>query len=321
MRVPRLPVSRPLIIAHRGASGYLPEHTLVGKALAFGMGADYLEQDVVATRDGELIVFHDLVLDQVTDVRECYPGRHRADGHFYCIDFTLDELRTLRVGARRRSGGAGLRYPQRFPDECGRFPIPTLTEEIGFIQGLSRSTGRPAGIYPEIKEPAWHRQQGMDIGERLLAILDEAGYRSAKDAVFVQCFDANELKRLRQQLGCELRLVQLIERQQAPALHRSHLDQIALYAEAIGPALELIYEGRSAASSEPLVTSLVDDAHAAGLAVHPYTFRKDELPPGIDDFTSLLRLFLGQLGVDGLFTDFPDLVAEFLNSPQDTQAV
>ncbi len=313
-------MSRPLIIAHRGASGYLPEHALVSKALAFGMGADYLEQDVVATRDGELIVFHDLVLDQVTDVRERCPGRARADGHFYCVDFTLEELRTLRVGARRRSGGEGLRYPQRFPDDGGRFPIQTLSEEIRFIQGLSRSTGRPAGIYPEIKEPAWHRQQGIDITERLLAILDEAGYRSAEDTAFVQCFDAHELKRLRQQFGCELRLVQLIEHRQMPSLERSHLDQIAVYAEAIGPALGLVYQGRSPGTSEMLVTSLVDDAHAAGLAVHPYTFRKDDLPAGIDDFTTLLQLFLGRLGVDGVFTDFPDLVADFLNPQRGTRA-
>lgn len=312
-------MSRPLIIAHRGASGYLPEHTLVSKALAFGMGADYLEQDVVAARDGTLIVFHDLVLDHVTDVRACFPGRARADGHFYCVDFTLEELRTLRVGARRRSGAGSLRYPQRFPQDCGGFPIQTLAEEIRFIQGLSRSTGRAAGIYPEIKDPAWHRQQGIDIAERMLPILDEAGYRTPEDAAFIQCFDANELKRLRQRFGCRLRLVQLVDRQQMPVLECSHLDQIALYAEAIGPALELIYRGRSSGTSEMMVTSLVDDAHAAGLAVHPYTFRRDDLPAGIEDFTSLLQLFLGRLGVDGLFTDFPDLVADFLTTQQGTR--
>lgn len=314
MRAANPPMSRPLIIAHRGASGYLPEHTLVSKALAFGMGADYLEQDVVATRDGELIVFHDLVLERITDVHERFPGRARADGHFYCVDFTLEELRTLRVGARRGSTGAGLRYPQRFPDEGGKFPIQTLSEEIRFIQGLSRSTGRAVGIYPEIKEPAWHRQHGIDIAERMLAMLDEAGYRTPEDAAFVQCFDVNELKRLRQQFGCRLRLVQLIERQQMPSLERSHLEQIALYAEAIGPALGLIYQGRNPGTAELVVTSLVDDAHAAGLAVHPYTLRKDDLPEGIDDFTALLELLLHRVGVDGVFTDFPDLMVDFLNA-------
>ncbi len=305
-------MSRPLIIAHRGASGYLPEHTLVSKALAFGMGADYLEQDVVATRDGELIVFHDLTLEQTTDVRDSFPGRARPDGHFYCIDFSLEELRTLRVGARRRSMGEGLRYPGRFPDTAGHFPVQTLAEEIRFIQGLVQSTGRQVGIYPEIKEPAWHRRHGIDIAGRMLPILSQAGYSTAEDAVFIQCFDPAELKRLRQEFGCRLRLVQLIDKAGAPSPDCAYLEQVAAYADAIGPALELIFRGRHPVTSETILSSLVSDAHAAGLEVHPYTFRKDDLPVGIDDFTALLRLFLSQLGVEGVFTDFPDLVAQFL---------
>src|SRR5690606_38952800 len=106
---------RPLVIAHRGASGYLPEHTLPAKALAHAQGADFLEQDVVASRDGALLVFHDLVLDELTDVAERFPGRARADGLHYVIDFDLAELRTLKAGERRLRGSRDARFPGRFP--------------------------------------------------------------------------------------------------------------------------------------------------------------------------------------------------------------
>src|SRR5262245_10608653 len=105
----------PIVIAHRGASGYLPEHTLEGKALAFGLGADYLEQDVVATRDSQLVVLHDLYLDDVTDVAERFPGRQRQDGRHYAIDFDLVELQQLSVCERRRPGSSEARFPNRFP--------------------------------------------------------------------------------------------------------------------------------------------------------------------------------------------------------------
>jgi glycerophosphoryl diester phosphodiesterase len=300
--------ARPIVIAHRGASGYLPEHTLAGKALAFGMGADYLEQDVVATRDRQLIVFHDLTLEQMTDVAARYPGRARADGHFYCIDFDLEEIRTLTVGERRAPQGARPRYPGRFPDGGGRFGIPTLDEELRFVGGLIRSTGRSVGIYPEIKNPAWHREQGIDIGPMILELLARHGYAAAEHAVFVQCFEPAELQRLRQE-GCRLRLVQLID-SRADAISAADLARIGAYANAIGPSISLIYRGMS--GSQAMLSPLVRDAHAAGLDVHPYTFRKDDLPAGITDFDVLLELFLKQLGVDGVFTDFPDLAAGYV---------
>jgi glycerophosphoryl diester phosphodiesterase len=302
---------RPQIIAHRGASGYLPEHTLVAKALAFAMGADYLEQDVVATRDGQLIVFHDLTLDEMTDVRARFPDRARPDGHYYCVDFSLEEVRSLSVTERRAAGGSGPRYPGRFPQRAGRFPIPTLDEEIRFIQGLAQSTGRSVGIYPEIKHPAWHRRHGIDLGAELLATLGRFGYTDARHDVFVQCFDPDELQRLRRDLGCRLRLVQLLEGQ-GDAPPRAALDRIAGYADAIGPSIRLLYRGRHPSDASPILTSLAGDARSAGLAVHPYTFRVDELPAGIDSFQDLLELFLVRMRVDGLFTDFPDVAARFV---------
>jgi glycerophosphoryl diester phosphodiesterase len=298
------------VIAHRGASGYLPEHTLAAKALAFGLRADYLEQDVVATRDGHLIVFHDLTLEQTTDVASRYPGRTRPDGRYYCIDFTLQELRTLNVGERRATGRTAARYPKRYPPGAGRFGIVTLEEEIGFVQGLAQSTGRLAGIYPEIKEPAWHRNEGIDVGARLVETLERFGYRHPEDSVYVQCFDPLELQRLRRELGCRLKLVQLIDSAHGVPT-AVELEAIRAYADAIGPSVSLIYRGMGA--SGPVLTSLIGDARGAGLAVHAYTFRRDDLPAGIGSFDDLLMLFVGQLEVDGLFTDFPDLVVRFID--------
>jgi glycerophosphoryl diester phosphodiesterase len=138
--------SQTLVIAHRGASGYLPEHTLEAKAYAHALGADYLEQDLVATRDDQVIVIHDIHLDRVTNVASVYPDRHRDDGRYYARDFDLAEIKALGAGARRGDDGETATFPNRYPLSFGPFRIPTLREEIKFIQGLNRATGRVAGI-------------------------------------------------------------------------------------------------------------------------------------------------------------------------------
>ena len=135
----------PIVIAHRGASGYLPEHTLGAKTLAYGLGADYLEQDVVATRDSELVVLHDLTLNDVTDVAQRFPDRTRNDGLHYVVDFTLAELKQLTLFERRIAGRDAPKYPGRFPAGVGAGSIATLEEELRLIQGLNRSTGSAAG--------------------------------------------------------------------------------------------------------------------------------------------------------------------------------
>lgn len=303
----------PIVIAHRGASGYLPEHTLAAKALAHGMGADYLEQDIVATRDGDLIVFHDLTLDDMTDVARRFPGRARGDGRHYCIDFTLAELKTLTLRERRRPGKAVPRYAGRFADDGGTFSIPSLVEEIRFIEGLNRTTGRMAGLYAEIKHPAWHREQRMDVATRLLETLRDFGYTQREHAVFVQCVDTDELRRLRRDLGCQLRLIQLLEGV-ASGGHvpdTSELGALASYADGIGPAIDLIH--RAGEGGAPVPTALVADAHRQGLLVHPYTFRADDLPAGFATLEALFDLSLARLQVDGVFTDFPDRARRFIN--------
>lgn len=311
--------SSPIVIAHRGASGYVPEHTLAAKAMAHAMGADFIEQDVVLSRDGIPIVLHDIYLESTTDVAARFPDRARADGRHYAIDFTLAEIRSLRVHERTGPDGAAA-FPSRFPLGPGLQGVPTLAEEIDFIAGLDRSRNRRTGLYIELKGPNFHRLEGHDIAVRVLEVLVERGYDQRRDQVFLQCFDDATLRYLRHTLRTPLPLIQLVADNswgedsevdydflQTPA----GLDAVADYADGIGPWLMQIYRGRRADGSVEL-SNLVPLAHERGLQVHPYTFRADALPTGIDNFGELLDIFFNQVGVDGLFTDFPDLARDFL---------
>lgn len=315
--------TEPIIIAHRGASGYLPEHTLAAKAVAHIMGADFIEQDVVLSRDGVAMVLHDIHLDTTTDVARQFPDRARADGRFYAIDFDLQEIRELRVHERthvdpERLGQAV--YPDRFPSHPGLFQVPTLEEEIALLAGLDHSRGCRTGLYIELKSPNWHREEGQDITSAVAAVLQQSGYWHRPSQVYLQCFDDQTLCHLRQDLRTPLPLIQLIGENhwgEDSAVDydwlrtAEGLDYVASYAQGIGPHLPHIYLGKSVDGSAQL-SELVTLAHARDLQVHPYTLRRDELPVGIDNFTELLGILLRQAGVDGLFTDFPDLVAGYL---------
>jgi len=300
---------RPLVIAHRGASGYLPEHTLAAKALADEMGADYLEQDVVASRDDVLVVLHDIHLDRVTDVVSRFPRRHREDGRYYVRDFDLDEIQSLRVWERMNADGSPV-YPGRYPPRSGDFRISTLVEEIEFIQKLNADSGKQTGIYPEIKNPAWHREEGIDIAPALLRILAEFGYENRDAPVYLQCFDDTEIRRLRQQLECPFKLVQLIGTS-GTFKTADGVRQLAEFADAIGPPLAHLYSFEET-DSVPVPSELSGWAHDAGLSVHPYTFRADEIPAGFASFEELVSFFADDVVVDGLFTDFPDQVLQLL---------
>ena len=310
-----------LIIAHRGASGYLPEHTLEAKALAYGMGADYLEQDVIATRDDELVVLHDIHLDRVTNVAEKFPDRKRDDGRYYVRDFDLAELKTLRVWERRDDDGKSAVFPKRFPTGQGAFQIATMREEIKLVQGLNKSTGRSVGIYVEIKSPAWHKNEGIDVSPMLLQLLDDAGYRTREDAAIVQCFDATEVRRLRRDLGTELRLVQLLgENDWGESISDydhlktpTGLAEIAETADGVGPWIGHLIK-MAEIDGRPVSTGFVSAAHDVGLTVHPYTFRADQLAPGFDSLGEMIRWFVDELAIDGVFTDFPDLAREALKT-------
>ena len=313
--------AQPVVIAHRGASGYLPEHTLEAKALAYGLGADFLEQDVVATRDHELVVLHDLYLDNVTNVAQSFPGRQRTDGHYYVIDFDLSELRALAVSERRRPGSEEPLFEQRFPVGTLGFRIATLDEEIQLIQGLNRSTGRNVGLYPEIKHPRWHFDHGVDLARLVLEKLRAYGYEHADDMVFVQCFDAVELQRVRAELKSSLKLVQLIndDTMYRELLTRTGLARIARYAQGLGPPYsQLVTVPKTAAGGAKLSSSrLAGEAREAGLLLHPYTFRRDRLPQYTDSLEELLVFFISEVRVDGVFCDHPDIAVSVRNELQE----
>jgi glycerophosphoryl diester phosphodiesterase len=296
---------RPLVIAHRGASGYLPEHTREAASLAYGMGADVIEQDVVLTRDAVPIVLHDIYLDTVTNVADVFPGRARPDGRWYALDFSLQEIKSLRVNERVHWPSRLPVYPQRFPQRQGQFEVATLAEMIELIQGLNQSTSRDVGIYPELKQPAWHRQQGRDLTRAVLHVLDRYAYQSKRQHIFLQCFDAEELKRLRQR-GCALALIQLIGDDEAAERMwtQAGLTEIARYADGVGPAIERVVAVDTQGQAVP--SQLVAFAHQQGLVVHAYTLRRDELPKDFQSFERLMDA-CRQASVDGVFSDFPDL--------------
>jgi glycerophosphoryl diester phosphodiesterase len=325
-----------IVIAHRGASGYLPEHSLPAKAAAHAMGADYIEQDLVMTRDDQVVVLHDLYLDRVTDVARVYPDRRRPDGRYYAIDFDLAELKRLRLtaGVKRVGDETVPVYPGRFPPGRSIFRISTLVEEIELIQGMNHSTGRVAGIYPEIKAPWFHRQAGKDISPAVLTVLKRYGYTKREDRIYLQCFDPRELRRLRTELlpamGMDLKLVQLIgetrwqltmvleDGKTAPydsdwMKRPEAMAKIARYADGVGPWINMLVHPESTPGNLQ-VSGLVEAAHAAGLEVHPYTLRLDpgQVPSYAADFDDLLDIFFFQVGVDGVFSDFPDRAVQFL---------
>jgi glycerophosphoryl diester phosphodiesterase len=275
----------PIVIAHRGASGYRPEHTLAAYELGARQGADYIEPDLVSTRDGELVARHENEISGTTDVAEHpeFAGRRTAktiDGTEYegwfIEDFTLAELKTLR--ARER-------IPDVRPENTaydGHFEIPTLQEVIDLATRLG------VGIYPETKHPAHHRSLGLALEPALVAVLRRNGLDSAGARVFVQSFDPASLQELAGALTVPL--VQLVG--SGPV----DVEAIARYAQAIGPAKRLV------------TGNLVAAAHAAGLEVHPYTFRRERrfLPDDAPDLAAELRRYY-EMGVDGVFTDNPDV--------------
>ena len=248
----------PIVIAHRGASGYLPEHTLAAKAMAHAMGADYIEQDVVLSKDGIPVVLHDVYLESTTDVVARFPGRARTDGRFYAMDFNLDELRLLKVHERSAETVDGSEvpvYPQRFPLAANLFGIPTLAEEIDLIAGLDQSRNRCTGLYVELKAPNLHLKAGMDIAATVMDVLTEKGYANRPEQVFLQCFDPLTLQCLRNDLETPLPLIQLIGENSWGEDTDADYDQlrtpqglsdIAAYADGIGPWVNHIYLGRDA---------------------------------------------------------------------------
>lgn len=296
-----------IVIAHRGASGYLPEHTMEAKAMAYAMHPDYLEQDLVLSKDDVPIVIHDIHLDDITDVDSKFPSRKRKDGHFYVIDFTYKELMELNVFERFDPKTKKVVFPDRFPYGKSHFKLHSFQDEIEMIQGLNKSTGNTIGIYPEIKNPKFHRKEGKDISKIVLQILTEYGYKTKADACILQCFDEPELKRIRTELNSKLFLVQLVGRR----INDKDLDLFSTYADGIGPSIRAIIKGVDK-NGNITYSDLVKKAHARNLKVHAFTLRADQLGKA-PSFEKLIEVVYYGANVDGAFTDFPDKVIEYLS--------
>jgi glycerophosphoryl diester phosphodiesterase len=295
--------SRPLIIGHRGASGHRPEHTLAGYRLAAEMGADFIEPDLVSTKDGVLIARHENEIGGTTDAAERFPGRKATktiDGQattgWFTEDFTLAEIKTLRAKER---------LAFRSHEFDGRFEVPTFDEVIALAQQLGRELGRPIGVYPETKHPTYFRGIGLPLEQKLLAALDKHGWNRRDAPVFIQSFESGNLKDLRKLT--RVRLIQLVDVRWPERLTDGGLKAVAEYADGIGPDKQFVIPVRADRTVGP-PTDLVQRAHAAGLLVHIYTIRIDKefLSPSYEGHPELEFQRFAALGVDGMFTDFPD---------------
>ncbi len=337
--------AEPIVIGHRGASGYRPEHTLASYELAIELGADYIEPDLVSTKDGVLVARHENEISGTTDVatRTEFSDRlttKTIDGvpitGWFTEDFTLAELKTLTAKER---------IPQLRPDSAtfdGLYQVPTLQEVIDLAAQKSLETGRTIGIYPETKHPTYFNSIGLSLEKPLVATLNANGLTGANAPVFIQSFEVGNLQYLR--TLTDVPLVQLYDeatvqpydfvangstRTYGDLLTPEGLAEVAAYANGIGPFKRLIIpagtvdadgdgkpddlNGDGVISAADAVlqapTTLIDDAHAAGLLVHPYTFRREGffLAP---DYSSNPELEYEQffaLGVDGVFSDNPDI--------------
>ncbi len=284
-------MQKPIIIAHRGASGYLPEHTLEAYQLAIDLGADFIEPDMVFTKDGHLIARHDHYLSTSTNVadhpefadrRTTRPGYDGED--WFSEDFTLAEIKTLR---------AKQTMPQRNHEADGKFEIPTMEEvfKLTRANGISASRKVPLGVYPETKLPGYFKSIGLDYKAALISELEKAEWWTDPFPIFVQSFEADILISLKQ-LKPELPLIMLIERKQD-----LQLEKYAQFADGIGPFKGLLVTkgGKS--------TGIIEQAHALGMEVHPWTFRSDQLPQEFNSPQAEYDFFF-ELGVDGVFSDF-----------------
>jgi glycerophosphoryl diester phosphodiesterase len=314
-----------IVIAHRGASGERPEHTIASYALAIEQGADFIEPDLVLTKDGILVARHENEISETTDVASKAEFADRKatktiDGQamtgWFTEDFTLAELKTLRAKERLPQ----LRQANMAYD--GQFEVPTFEEILELAKAKSKDTGRTIGVYPETKHPGYFASIGLPHEAPLLALLNAFGHTDKSASVFIQSFEVENLKALRGKT--KLRLIQLIDEKGSPAdrpdlsypamATREGLRAVASYADGIGPNKALVIP-RTILGNLGTPTNLVRDAHSAGLAVHPWTFRRENyfLPlsakSGLDprdpgDIASEIRAFLAT-GVDGIFSDNP----------------
>ena len=309
---------QPLVIGHRGAAGHRPEHTIASYELAIDFGVDFIEPDLVSTKDSVLIARHENDISGTSDVAEKFPGRRTTktiDGRvvtgYFTEDFTLTEIKTLRAKERLSFRNQGWN---------GVYEIPTFQEVIDLAKRKSKEKGRTIGIYPETKHPSYFRSIGLALEPPLIKALAANGYTDASAPIFVQSFEVQNLKDLSKLT--KVRLVQLLDdnrrrpydfivagdrRTYGDLMTPSELAKVAAYASGIGPSKRsIVPQASDGALLAP--TSLVTDAHMAGLVVHPYTFRDEPefLAPEyrLDPIREYLQFY--RLGVDGVFSDSGD---------------
>ncbi|PZF93087.1 glycerophosphodiester phosphodiesterase [Micromonospora deserti] len=321
---------RPIVIGHRGASGYRPEHTLEAYRLAIRQGADYIEPDLVATRDGVLVARHENEISGTTDVaaRPEFAARKTTktiDGvavtGWFTEDFTLAELRTLRAKERLPR----VRVANTAFD--GRFEVPTFQEVVDLARAEGRARGRTIGVYPETKHPTYFASIGLPLEEPLVDVLRRNKLTHRNSPVIIQSFETANLRKLDKMI--DVRLAQLLDasgrpydftvagdaRSYADLAKPAGLKWIASYADGVGVNKNLIVP-RDAAGKLLAPTTLVRDAHRERLVVHAWTFRAEnqflpaDLRIGTDpiargDIQAEYELFY-ELGLDGVFSDHPD---------------
>ncbi len=314
----RVKSERPLIIGHRGASGYRPEHTIEAYSLAIEMGVDYIEPDLVSTKDGILIARHENNIAETTNVAEKFPDRKRTktiDGQksegYFAEDFTLKEIKTLRC--KERLAIRSTKYD-------GLFQVPTFEEILEFVQKKSAEKGRMIGIYPELKHSSYHRSLKLNVEEKLVQLLNKFGYTEPNSPIFIQSFEVSNLKELRTMT--RVRLVQLVDEPEmkpgdviAAAGTSTYRDLVTdeglqgvkAYADGLGVYKRYIVPQETSGKLSP-VSDLVGRAHRAGLLVHAWTFRSDGkyLAPEYNGDPAREYAQFFDAGIDGLFSDFPD---------------
>lgn len=277
------------VIAHRGASGYCVEHSEGSKALAHAQRADYIEQDVVLSKDKVFVVLHDLTLDATTNVKVIYPEKARTDGKYYVADFTWDELKELELRSRvaDQMGGCGQR-------------IMRLDHEITFLRQLDRAFHRKTGLYIELKGAGFHKKEfGVSMGDELLKVLAKLEVSSDPESCLIQCFEPDELIALHQK-RCPYKLIQLMGDR-----YEGNIDEVAKYAYGVGPSTNLL--AKKIPGGEIVSSGFVEKSKQAGLKVHPYTVRLSMQPKWSDSIDETHRVLVDLLKVDGFFTDYPDL--------------
>ncbi len=324
-------MTRPIVIAHRGASGYRPEHTLAAYELGILQCADFIEPDVVSTKDGVLVARHENEIGGTTNVSEHpeFAGRRTTkviDGvsvtGWFTEDFTLAELRTLRAKER---------IPNVRPQNTafdGLYQVPTLDEVLDLARNSRTCDGKPVGVYPETKHPTYFDSVGLSLEEPLVAELEANGFDSRRDPVIIQSFEVGNLRELNRMT--DVSIAQLVSNTGAPydfvvsgdprtyadLVTRSGLRQIARYADGIGAEKRVLIPWNADQTlGEP--TSVIRDAHRAGLEVHAWTFRRENRflpadfrssadPIAVGDLVGEIQVYL-DAGIDGFFTDNPDI--------------